>query len=405
MNPPETYRDDDEGLAQLTTDLRAERPEVDPEFAAQLDAWAAAGFPRAERPGRTATPGAFERLRARVSATPPKKLLAPVGAMATASCSSSGWWSRSAPSPRARTSRRRSRRTDAGGEAARDQPPRSRTRQPTAARPGGYAAGGACQARPAEQAVTFGFNRDSLRRPPTSVAPDQRKVATHGRPRARQRARRGARRVRRGQRGRQPLPRDRGLVVGAERRRGRQGPRIELPAAHPRRATSRPRWPTSRNSRTCSRAPSATEDITGKFLSAQERIDELEASRESVLNQLAEADTEEEADALRRQLQSLNAQLSAVRAELEDARQRVQLVPVSVSIVAEEGAGDDGDWGDRRGARRRGPGPLDRRRGRPGRGRGAAAAGPDRPPGGPGAAHPHRPRPRARAGRVARGCG
>lgn len=87
-----------------------------------------------------------------------------------------------------------------------------------------------------------------------------------------------------------------------------------------------------------------TEDITGQFISAQERIAELEAERDGVLNRLAEADTELEADVLRRQLRSLNSQLQATRAELNDDRDRVQLVPVTVSIVAAEGAGDDGDW-------------------------------------------------------------
>ena len=89
----------------------------------------------------------------------------------------------------------------------------------------------------------------------------------------------------------------------------------------------------------------STEDITGQFITAQERIEELEAERESILSRLADADTEAEAEVLRRQLGSVNARLQATRAELEDDRQRVQLVPVTVSIVAEEGAGDDGDWG------------------------------------------------------------
>ena len=87
------------------------------------------------------------------------------------------------------------------------------------------------------------------------------------------------------------------------------------------------------------------EDITGSFLSAQERIEELEADREGTLTRLADADTEVEAQVLRRELGAVNAQLRSVRTELEEDRQRVRLVPVTVSIVTEEGAGDDGDWG------------------------------------------------------------
>ncbi len=339
MNPPETYRDDDEGLAQLTTDLRAERPEVDPEFAAQLDAWAAAGFPRAERPGRTATPGAFERLRARVSATPPQKLLAPVGAMACLVLVV-GLVVSLGTQPTGEDQSATFQANDAGGEVA----PTSPAIEDEAADRG---SAGATQqeslAKEApEQAVT-GFNRDS----PSSadgVAPDERKVATTAdlvlasEPDEVRDVSDGVNEV---------VNRYRGIVVSSSVQSGDADGRglgsnfqLRIPAANLQAALADLSELAHVQSRT-----ESTEDITGKFLSAQERIDELEASRESVLNQLAEADTEEEADALRRQLQSLNAQLSAVRAELEDARQRVQLVPVSVSIVAEEGAGDDGDWG------------------------------------------------------------
>jgi hypothetical protein len=88
-----------------------------------------------------------------------------------------------------------------------------------------------------------------------------------------------------------------------------------------------------------------TEDITGQFLSARERMEELEAERESLLNRLAKAETEDAAEALRRQVDVVNSQLRATRGELESARQRVRFVPVSVSILAEEGAADDGNWG------------------------------------------------------------
>ncbi|MEJ7875778.1 MAG: hypothetical protein WKF62_03885, partial [Solirubrobacterales bacterium] len=43
-----------EGLEALVSDLRAERPEADPLFEAELDVWAAEGFPRGERPGSEA---------------------------------------------------------------------------------------------------------------------------------------------------------------------------------------------------------------------------------------------------------------------------------------------------------------------------------------------------------------
>lgn len=46
-----------ESLEALVSDLRDERPEPEPRFEAELDAWAAAGFPRGERPGARASGG------------------------------------------------------------------------------------------------------------------------------------------------------------------------------------------------------------------------------------------------------------------------------------------------------------------------------------------------------------
>ena len=46
-----------EGIEALVSDLRAERQEPEPRFEAELDAWAAAGFPRGERPGARAAAG------------------------------------------------------------------------------------------------------------------------------------------------------------------------------------------------------------------------------------------------------------------------------------------------------------------------------------------------------------
>jgi hypothetical protein len=65
----EPHRDD-----QLAADLRALRPTPHPEFAAELDKRAAAGFPRRSRLPRLS----FDRLRA----LPPKRLLIPAGGLA-----------------------------------------------------------------------------------------------------------------------------------------------------------------------------------------------------------------------------------------------------------------------------------------------------------------------------------
>ncbi len=71
--------------AELARMLREERPEVDSEFSRELDEWAAAGFPRGGwRPGADPVPvSPARRLFDRLLATPPRRLIAPVGAVAT----------------------------------------------------------------------------------------------------------------------------------------------------------------------------------------------------------------------------------------------------------------------------------------------------------------------------------
>ncbi len=89
-------------------------------------------------------------------------------------------------------------------------------------------------------------------------------------------------------------------------------------------------------------------DITSRFVSAQKRIAALEETRQKLLRQLAEAVTVTEQESIKRRLAIVEAQLSAAEDDLGDAQQRVQLVPVSVSIDADRalaGADDAGGWG------------------------------------------------------------
>lgn len=51
------------GLDALVRDLRAERPTPDETYAAKLDAWAAEGFDRAKRPGKTTERPAMHGIR------------------------------------------------------------------------------------------------------------------------------------------------------------------------------------------------------------------------------------------------------------------------------------------------------------------------------------------------------
>src|SRR6476659_10184927 len=73
-------------LAELARNARAEGPAPESDFAAKLDEWAAAGFPRDGRmsDGGEGEPGtALGGLRERLGTVPPRRLLLPVGAAAT----------------------------------------------------------------------------------------------------------------------------------------------------------------------------------------------------------------------------------------------------------------------------------------------------------------------------------
>jgi hypothetical protein len=325
-------------LAQLTRELRAERAEPDPGFAAQLDNWAASGFPRAKRHTPSPRSDAAAR-RDRFAGFFPRRLAAPVGAVATLivvvgiAVSTGGLQSGDGDS--------------AGGGGTPAVPEPDATGDPvTPAEPVVQDdGGGASEAGRAEELSGDIANARDARgvtaKDGGSVPPGQRKVASTAdmvlaaEPEEVRDVSDGVNSV---------VNRYRGIVVSSSVQTG-EGNRLgssfqlRLPAANLQAALADLSELAHVQSRT-----ESTEDITGRFISAEERIDELNANRESILNQLEEADTPEEAEALRRQLDIVNARLSSARAALDDVRRRVQLVPVSVSIVAEEGAGD-GDWG------------------------------------------------------------
>jgi hypothetical protein len=74
---------------EIERELREMRPEPDPDFARRLDEWAAADFPADRGLGpsvgaRGRAEGPFRRAWERLRATPPRRILMPVGATATA---------------------------------------------------------------------------------------------------------------------------------------------------------------------------------------------------------------------------------------------------------------------------------------------------------------------------------
>ena len=323
MKQPE----ESDGLATL---LREERAEPDPEFAAQLDRWAASGFARADNP-RPGRPGILDRARARLAATPPRRMIAPVGALATLAVvvgvaisqvetgSDQGGTPTVAPV-----------QDDAALEAA-----------PQAEEPTGGAA------PPAAATLDEADGRTGV--PPGTGANDfgsgaERKVARDAQltltaePEEITEVADGVTEV---------ANRYDAIIVSSSVRGGDEdssalGADFELrvPAADLQPLLADLSELASVRTQT-----EGSEDVTARFVGAEERIEELEATRQAILDQLAEAGSQQELDALRGRLDIVNSQLSAARDELDGARERVQLVPVSVSVVSEEVAGDDGDWG------------------------------------------------------------
>jgi Domain of unknown function (DUF4349) len=333
---------------ELARELRAERVEIDPDFAHYLDQWAAEGFPRAERPGsRGARESLGDRLaglRARLAATPPRRLIAPVGAAATlvvvvgialSQVGNNG-------TPQTFTADGGD-AASAGGQTA-EQPaiPESADSAGAAKATGerldragtqalGTASGEgvvASEAQAQADAVRPGKPRHTAQTADLVLASepgDVREVAD------------GVNDVVNDYRG---FVLDSSVQSGDAERKPGATFRLKVPAGNLQAALADLSELAHVQSRT-----ERTEDITSRFVSAQERIEENEAMRQKLLEQLEDAVTTEEIQSIHAQLQIVNANLVAARNDLAEAQERVHFVPVSVSILSEEGANsDDGGW-------------------------------------------------------------
>jgi Domain of unknown function (DUF4349) len=82
-------------------------------------------------------------------------------------------------------------------------------------------------------------------------------------------------------------------------------------------------------------------DITAPFITAEERFDDAKAEVDALLAQLAEADTTTEIDAIKQRLAPARAELAGARSALADLKRRADYSTVSVSVV---GDGDSDGW-------------------------------------------------------------
>jgi hypothetical protein len=91
-----------------------------------------------------------------------------------------------------------------------------------------------------------------------------------------------------------------------------------------------------------------SQDITAQSVSARTRLREAQAERQSLLRQLARADTPNETAAVRVRLRTVNRQIEAARAQVRRVDNRASFADVSVTLVSDEDVGgaatDDGQW-------------------------------------------------------------
>jgi len=87
-------------------------------------------------------------------------------------------------------------------------------------------------------------------------------------------------------------------------------------------------------------------DVTREHVTARDRLQAARAERRSLLRRLADADTDEEAEAIRTRLDMVSAEINGLRGQLRDLRLRTDYAVVTVTLVAaEDGAGEGGGAG------------------------------------------------------------
>jgi Domain of unknown function (DUF4349) len=88
-------------------------------------------------------------------------------------------------------------------------------------------------------------------------------------------------------------------------------------------------------------------DVTRRHVTAKDRLQAARAERQSLLRRLAEADTDAEAEAIRRRLDLVAGEISGLRSQLRDLRLRTNYAVVNVTLAeAKKDSGELGSFGD-----------------------------------------------------------
>ena len=88
----------------------------------------------------------------------------------------------------------------------------------------------------------------------------------------------------------------------------------------------------------------AAVDITRPFVSAQDELRDARAERRQLLRALGNASTEAEADALRKQLRDARRQISRAEAAFDNIARRARTSRISMTIEGTPGGAEGGSW-------------------------------------------------------------
>jgi hypothetical protein len=310
-----------EHMARLARELRAERPEPRPEFSAELDERAAAGFPPSAAGGRLgAIRGAARdsRIGRWLATRPPRRLLAPAGAAATLlvvagvaiSQSGIGGDADEAVEPAEPSTALEQAGDSAAKQTEAIEPaPAPGPIAPPFPGPPGLAPGQTERKVERTAQITLSTEGNEV----ASVADEVIAVAD----------------------------RYRGIVVssqivGEEGDRARAGLELAIPAGRLDEALR----DLSEIADVESRSES-TLDVTEPFVTARERLADARAELESLLAQLADADSPKETASIRRRMEIVRDEIARARTELESVARRARFARVSVTV---QGDGQSGDW-------------------------------------------------------------
>ncbi len=303
----------------LERELRAARSVPDPEFAGKLDEWAAAGFPRggeldprgpAARPTSRA-PGSLRALRERLASIPPRRLLAPAGAAATALVIGAVVIGQS---------------RDTGGvePGGADEPsaaliaPEQGPGAPVDEGGPDLDGGGSAAARVAEERLTDATARLSLGAPAGEVQEVANGIVS-------------------------VTDRYGGVVVSSQVTSDGSGARASFELEIPFTELEATLTDLSELGDVISRAQ-ATEDVTARAVRAREDLGATTKRIARLSEQLLAAEGRERKLILRARIDSLRAQAGDLRAELNGVEREARFATVSVGVISAD-AGASGDWG------------------------------------------------------------